>query len=102
MKVNLTVKVQLANAPHKMVQPHSSSVSPSQGMIAPAVPHAVVSFAVMFDHDYGSYEYDWKVNRVSIGGRLENFDHMEVKTKVQIENAIEEVLYKFPFENYLY
>jgi hypothetical protein len=59
-----------------------------------------VHFSVIFSQDDGSWDYDWKVNKVIHFGQIINFEFMDPHYKSAIENAIEEKLYKFPFENH--
>lgn len=59
-----------------------------------------ISFSVIFGKDYGSYVYDWKINRVTSDNQSISFDHMDVQYKVAIESAIEDRLYNFPFHNF--
>lgn len=59
-----------------------------------------VNFSVIFGKDYGAWDYDWIVNKVTSDNQPINFHFMDNKYKAVIENAIETCLYRFPFEYY--
>ena len=56
-----------------------------------------VSFSVFFGQEYGAWDYDFKINKITRNGQVIDFEFMDARYKATIENAIEEKLYFFPF-----
>lgn len=59
----------------------------------------IINFTVFFDKDYGSYNYDWKVNRIVCDNQQLVWEFLDRRFKASIESEIEEYLYKFNFDN---
>lgn len=59
-----------------------------------------VQFSVIFDRDYGSYNYDWIINKISSRNHFVNWNLLDIRYKSMIESAIEERLYRFNFEDF--
>ena len=59
-----------------------------------------VNFFVIFEKESGHWEYDWAVNKITSRNHSINFELMDKRYKSAIENAIEERLYRFNFEDF--
>lgn len=76
MKVNLEIEILLQNIP------------------------CYVNFFVLFEKDYGQWEYDWQINKITSRNHSIDYQLMDKSYKAMIENAIEERLYRFNFEDF--